>query len=783
MRVQSFHRTKHAPMNSSSNDFIEAQFKELALTEENNQITVYNPEAEYPAPGTMSIKCFTADRQGNLRINFWTLNQEIIPFYKTGKGRMSHLNATLEYYHQIRLKEPKGDQKYIIPAGQGTFPYFPPALCQAFQEKKKIKTLFITEGAKKAWRISVASDEIACVGLTSITHFRDQETRKLHHDILRLIDACEVEHVVVLWDGDCQNISTKDLGVGDDLARRPQIFYSAAKRIRELVLEHNENLQVHFYHVNTACLPQNPKGLDDLINAAVENECEEAVLEEMLNVGQQKTTYFHKQVITSSVYSLYQYFGLQNTAEFWKLHGATIGDDRPFNFCGDIYQWNTETDALELRQPSWAKKVFRIGDEYFTVLQRPVINREKEDVPKFQTVLEKRTVGTLKMQYGRDFAKYVTFYEGFCCIPDHFDFKTSYEGFYNKYYPLSFEPSEGDIPNTLKLIKHIFGEELRERNGVSYPMYELGLDYVQLLLTRPTQHLPVLILYSPENNTGKSTFGNLLLHLFGDNAIQISNSDLKSDFNEPFAGKLLAICEETLLDRKADVERIKALSTAHQITVNAKNQRQYALDFFTKFQFYSNNKRMIYVTEHDDRFWILRVPQLTEKDPFFLSKLKAEIPAFIHFLTQRELVAPHEGRMYFHPDLYLTNLFQDTVELNQPGDARHLRIQLEELFAALEEEGVEEIQMPLKQINKEFFKGRLQEGWLKEILLDHLKAGRLMGEDGKSKVVRGKYPRIIEQYNGEEGNQKEDYSPRIEWIGFNGRPFIFKRSDFFAEDE
>ena len=58
-----------------------------------------------------------------------------------------------------------------------------------------------------------------------------------------------------------------------------------------------------------------------------------------------------------------------------------------------------------------------------------------------------------------------------------------------------------------------------------------------------------------------------------------------------------------------------------------------------------------------------------------------------------------------------------------------------------------------------------------------------MGEDGKSKVVRGKYPRIIEQYNGEEGNQKEDYSPRIEWIGFNGRPFIFKRSDFFAEDE
>ncbi|TXB60627.1 primase-helicase family protein [Phaeodactylibacter luteus] len=764
------------------NEFIQAQFDELGLTNENNRITVHNPEAEHPDPSTKTIPCFEADRNGNLVINFWTIDRELIPYYKKGTGKMSHINSKLAFFHQIRLQEPKGDQKYIIPKGQGTYPYFPPTLCDAFEQKKKIKTLFLTEGAKKAWRVSLVSEEVACVGLTSITHFRDGETKKLHHHILRLIDTCEVENVIILWDGDCRDISEKELGVQGDLSQRPRTFYGAAKKIRELALEHNSNLAVHFFHVNSDCFPEHPKGLDDLVNSADAAGQLDEVMKELLNVSQQKNTYFYKQVITSSLSALLRYFGLGGIHDFWPLHMEKIGDDRPFNFGGDIYEWSTETDCLILRKPAWAKHVFRIGDEYFEHINKPIINRGDEDAPRFRKELVKRNVGTLKMKYGKKFAQYVEYFDGFCCMPDHFDFQLSYKGFFNKYFPLRHKAEPGDIPSILQLFKHIFGEENRERNGQSYLMYQLGLDYVQLLLTRPTQHLPVLILYSPENNTGKSTFGNLLLDLFGDNAIQISNSDLKSDFNEPLAGKNLAICEETLLDRKVDVERIKALSTAHQITVNAKNQRQYSLDFFTKFQFYSNNKRMIYVTEHDDRFWILRVPQLKEKDPFFLDKLKAEIPAFIHFLKHRKLVAPHEGRMYFHPELYLTDVFEDTVELNQPGDARHLRTQLEELFAALQDEGIDEILMPLKDINKELFNGRLQVSWLKEILADHLKIGRLLDENGKSKVTRGKYPRIVEKYNENETSDTESFSPKVQWIGFNGRPYVFKRSDFLSDD-
>lgn len=764
--------------------FAEQQLRELGVTQENNKITVIDPEAEHPMPKQSEIKCFEVDRNGNLRINFWTIDRQLIPFYKSGNGKMSHYNATRDFFHQVRLKEPKGDTKYIIPKGQGSIPYFPPKLCQYFEEEKEIETLILTEGAKKAWKIMVVSDQVSCVGLTSITHYRDQETKTLHHDILRLIDRCKVQNVVVLWDSDCLNISEKDLTAGEDLTRRPATFYNALKQIRQMLLAHNEQLSVFFYHILSDSLPGNPKGLDDLVLAAEQEQQLEEVLVELGQPGARKNYYLHKQNISSSTSQLIDYFGINDVQRFWKLHRDKIGEDTTFNFRGDLFQWQTEEDKLVLIRPAWANRVSRIGDDYFELIDQPTINKERGDEAlQFRKELVKRSPQTLRMKYGKQFARHVPYFEGFCCIPDHFNLKLEHSSFYNRYHPLRHEPQEGDCSNILKLVKHIFGEEQREHKGKSYPMYELGLDYVQLLLMKPTQQLPVLILYSPENQTGKSTFGNLLMAMFGDNTIQISNSDLRSDFNEPLAGKLLAVCEETLLDRKNDVERIKALSTAEQVTINAKNQRQYSIDFFCKFQFYSNNKRMIYVTEHDDRFWILRIKQIDkdERDPLFNAKVKAEIPAFLYYLKNRKLVTPHEGRMYFHPDLYLTKTFQDTVSMNEPGDVQHLRQRLEDLFVFLEEDGVEEIEMPLKYINREFFKGGKSEGWLKEILTDYLKVSRIRDKDGKPKTKRGKYPKIVEHYNGGEGITDEDYTPKVEWVGFNGRPYVFRRIDFLSD--
>src|SRR5205085_128408 len=100
--------------------------------------------------------------------------------------------------------------------------------------------------------------------------------------------------------------------------------------------------------------------------------------------------------------------------------------------------------------------------------------------------------------------------------------------------------------------------------------YQLGLDYMQLLYTRPTQKLPILCLVSRENETGKSTFAMLLKNIFTANAAVVGNADLADNFNAHWASKLLIVCDETKIDKQSVVEKVKSLSTADKIMMNAK---------------------------------------------------------------------------------------------------------------------------------------------------------------------------------------------------------------------
>jgi Family of unknown function (DUF5906) len=136
-----------------------------------------------------------------------------------------------------------------------------------------------------------------------------------------------------------------------------------------------------------------------------------------------------------------------------------------------------------------------------------------------------------------------------------------------------------------------------------------------------------------------------------------------------------------LLERKRDAERIKAMSTAKQMSVNPKGSAQYTIDFFCKFIFNSNNKRMIYVSRHDERFWIVKVNPFVGKDnPNLLEEMIAEIPAFIHYLKNRPLSTAQESRMWFHPSLIRTDALEEAVKVNEPQEASDLRERIRDMF-------------------------------------------------------------------------------------------------------
>lgn len=306
------------------------------------------------------------------------------------------------------------------------------------------------------------------------------------------------------------------------------------------------------------------------------------------------------------------------------------------------------------------EEYMRVGTTLYKVVNQPCASGG----------YEKRRViwnnSTLRQDYGKNYLATVPKYDGFCTVPDHLNYRKEIDGFLNLYEPIEHTPQIGDFPNIRSLVLHIFGEQ-----------YNLGLDYLQLLFLQPLQKLPILLLVSEERNTGKSTFLNFLKAVFGDNVTFNTNEDFRSQFNSDWAGKLLIVVDEVLLNRREDSERLKNLSTTFNYKVEAKGKDRTEIAFFAKFVLCSNNEYLpVIIDAGETRYWVRKINPLKDDDTNFLQKLKEEIPAFLFFLTQRELSTEKESRMWFNPKLTHTAALQKIIQSNR----NRLEIEMAELF-------------------------------------------------------------------------------------------------------
>ena len=308
-----------------------------------------------------------------------------------------------------------------------------------------------------------------------------------------------------------------------------------------------------------------------------------------------------------------------------------------------------------------AKEEFiRVGTTLYKIVEQPRLNGG---------YVKKRIAWnneTLRQDYGKDYIGSVPKYDGFCTVPEHIGYRSVVGKFLNLYEPIDHRPQEGDLSHIQSLVRHIFGEQ-----------YELGMDYLQLLYLQPIQKLPILLLVSEERNTGKSTFLNFLKALFQNNVTFNTNEDFRSQFNSDWAGKLLIVVDEVLLNRREDSERLKNLSTTFTYKVEAKGKDRTEIAFFAKFVLCSNNEYLpILIDAGETRYWVRKIMPLQSDDTNFLQKLKAEIPAFLYFLTQRKLSTTQESRMWFNPRLTHTAALQKIIRSNR----NRLEIEMTELL-------------------------------------------------------------------------------------------------------
>ncbi|MFC2106876.1 primase-helicase family protein [Bacteroidota bacterium] len=590
-------------------------FKELGIKSSAINVSIRSNQHKM-----ITMPIFSEDKSGNIRILVYTLDRELITYDhpKATPEKPNINNNRDQTYYITRLKDPQPDKsgklrKYYIPKGAGTHPFFPPKLIEKFERKIPINTLTLTEGYFKAFKGSI--HQIDVVGLSSITHYRDKQKNTIHNDILRLIQTCKVENIIILYDGDCLDISENALENQDDLYNRPNSFFSSARSIQELLKD--QQINIYFSHIKSDCNRDTPKGLDDLLISMQDDEAEVA---RDLSLYSKPGYYFFKMDITYSLHKLRRYFHLTSPEEFYSFHCEII-QDKEFVFNGTHYQWVENENKLKIIIPAEARLYFRVGDSYYEYVEVP---------NKFQNIekkIERRLKGTLIDDHGKKFLEHVPKYKTFCNVPDHTSFNQVINNCFNIYAPFEHEPEEGNCDTTLNFLKHIFGEQL-----------ELGLDYIQLLYQKPTQILPILCLVSKENHTGKTTFAKYLRDIFTQNVTIVGNEELSASFNTTYANKLIIISEETFLDKKQIIEKIKALSTADKILMNAKGRDHIEIDFFGKFIFLSNNEEnFIYASKDDIRYWVRKIPLPERVNINILEEIKQEIPQFLNFLNKRNI--------------------------------------------------------------------------------------------------------------------------------------------------
>lgn len=307
---------------------------------------------------------------------------------------------------------------------------------------------------------------------------------------------------------------------------------------------------------------------------------------------------------------------------------------------------NYYKDSENQQEKQGLPQIIRVGNDVMELIIIPDTHGNPH------TALVGRTREVIKERFGNATLNQAPYYDALAVVPSHTDYKQVVGNCWNIYHRLEIKPSKAEHPMCNMLMKRIFGEQ-----------EALGWDYLTLLYRKPTQVLPVLCLVSPENHTGKSSFGNALSYLFGANVGFYSQDDLNSTFNG-WIKSLVAVFEE-ISDAKKTLNKIKAMSTAKKSSINEKYKPQVDFEPFVKLVILSNNaETMLKATEFDIRYWIRRLQPLTAEEyiPNFDDRLRAETPAVLYTLATREMATADQSRMYFSADAIKTDALAVVVE-------------------------------------------------------------------------------------------------------------------------
>lgn len=778
-----------------------------------------------------NYQLFDHDEDGNIVIHYFNLLGQ--PY----RWRKEETKQTRDFIRKRLCKPQHENFKYWQEKGSPQFPFFTPRIISKYKRCKEsvnidgsavdpIATLFLVEGEFKAFKGALADLDI--VGLPSIHGFYNGDVKgKIHEDIQELIITCQVKKIVLLYDADVLIVNYKE---ENDLSKRPSSFYGAIKAFREslqLLLDDKEvRLEcVFFMHIESKYL-KDGKGLDDLL--ANYSACTTEIIEDLHKLAF-ANKYFHGVSILDQIKDvhskLYRYLGLNDEQEFYKTYQPFI-ESREFEFKRRRYVYDNEKKEVVYVRHKDADKFMRIGPDWVKEIVR--INKYGEE----ERELRRWSIAEIKRDYQKfpDFTEQIMKYDDYCNEPNWTSqYKRVHKNCYNLCEPLMWSAQPGSVRNTIKFLKHIFqgiadvqlnsdGTVANESCVIGDP-FTVALDYLSILLTNPKHMLPVPILVSQENGTGKSTFLKWLQLLFGANMCILGNEQFKMKFNSHYISKFIIAVDEGFLevDKKSEKERLKQLVTADSAYLESKGMDVRKINYYGKLIICSNDAdRVMKIDEGESRWFVVKVPiipkiklrgidlknrgyntfrgeqivddivyEVPDVDPDLETKLKEEMPALIHFLRDRKIHHPRVNRLWFDPEWFITEQFKLIVETTKNRIDRVFEDWLRDQFLTYDHSTLE---YTLKYLTEQLNDGKVSKYKIDTVeLKKYLKEkGLVPGKPKWHKMPVGFSTQGVVDERGvivDPGANLDNVPKKIEYKPNTGRTFLFKREDWISSEE
>jgi len=333
--------------------FCARQLLASGLNEKDVSLTI--PIDEKTTEIKSSFRSGTKDEYGriiggdDMIIWYYDLEGKPVTYQKPKSSKFEQLYRIRWQIPEQHLDKRGNPMKYSSPFGSGSHIYIPEVTRKIYQAGRKIKTLYLQEGEKKAEKAS--KHGLVSVGVMGIHNVGSKG--RLPHELLLIVTRCEVENVIFMLDSDWDHLSEK-LHITKSVDQRPRTFFYAVKNFRayfQTFVNMDIYLELYFAYIKEN--ERNDKGIDDLLANTLEKKEDELKIDilKTLNEKDGEGTYVQiNKITTLTDGKILEFWNLQGVEQFAEKYKESLKTMPEFKFSRHRWKFD-ENEEIVLAQP------------------------------------------------------------------------------------------------------------------------------------------------------------------------------------------------------------------------------------------------------------------------------------------------------------------------------------------------------------------------------------------------------------------------------------------------